>query len=159
MGLRNPSNRVDPSANGFHAFWRGRVVFENGRVKRFKTEREAWEFLARCGWQNHTLNRLLADSGLDFFASLVKIVHLSLLPQLWRKTNRTLILPVSVFYGEHFSSSSLRCKIRRLRGRSGAALPPNVKNGMISVCAAVALGRRQPICSRQHQQESLSRQP
>ncbi len=47
-GIKNPSNRVDPSANGFHAFWRGRVVFENGRVKRFKTEREAWEFLARC---------------------------------------------------------------------------------------------------------------
>lgn len=47
--ISNPSNRVDPSANGmFHAFWHGRVVFENGRVKRFETEREAWEFLARC---------------------------------------------------------------------------------------------------------------
>jgi hypothetical protein len=47
-GIKNPNNRVDPSANGFHAFWHGQVVFENGRVKRFKTEREAWEFLARC---------------------------------------------------------------------------------------------------------------
>ncbi len=47
-GNEDPSNRVDLSANGFHAFWHGRVVFENGRVKRFKTEREAWEFLARC---------------------------------------------------------------------------------------------------------------
>ena len=28
--------------------WNGRVVFEKGRVKRFETEREAWEFLARC---------------------------------------------------------------------------------------------------------------
>ena len=47
--IKNPSSRVDPSANGkFHAFWRGRVVFENGRVKRFETESEAWEFLARC---------------------------------------------------------------------------------------------------------------
>jgi len=46
--IKNPSNRVDPSANGFHAFWHGWIVFENGRVKRFETEREAWEFLARC---------------------------------------------------------------------------------------------------------------
>lgn len=47
--IKNPSNRVDPSANGtFHAFWHGRVVYENGRVKRFETETEALEFLARC---------------------------------------------------------------------------------------------------------------
>lgn len=46
---KEPNNRVDRSANGkFHAFWHGRVVFENGRVKRFETEREAWEYLARC---------------------------------------------------------------------------------------------------------------
>ena len=46
---KNPSNRVDPSTGGkFNAFWRGRVVFENGRVKRFETENEAWEFLACC---------------------------------------------------------------------------------------------------------------
>jgi hypothetical protein len=46
---KNPNNRVDQSASGeFHAFWRGTVVFENGRVKRFETEGEAWEFLARC---------------------------------------------------------------------------------------------------------------
>jgi hypothetical protein len=43
------SNRVDPSPNGrFLAFWRGRVVYENGRVKRFETEDEAWKYLARC---------------------------------------------------------------------------------------------------------------
>ena len=47
--IKTPSNSVDPAANGkFHAFWRGRMVFENGRVKRFETEREAWEYLARC---------------------------------------------------------------------------------------------------------------
>jgi hypothetical protein len=46
--IKNPNNRVDPSANGFHAFWRGRVAYENGRVKRFETEHEAWEFLASC---------------------------------------------------------------------------------------------------------------
>jgi hypothetical protein len=47
--IKNPSNRVDASTGGkFHAFWRGRVVFENGRVKRFETESEAREFLARC---------------------------------------------------------------------------------------------------------------
>jgi hypothetical protein len=47
--IKNPINRVDPSANGiFHAFWREKMVYENGRVKRFETEREAWEYLARC---------------------------------------------------------------------------------------------------------------
>lgn len=46
---RNPSNRVDRSADGtFYASWRGREVYQNGRVKRFKTEDEAWEFLALC---------------------------------------------------------------------------------------------------------------
>lgn len=46
---KNANNRVDQTANGaFHAFWNGRVVYENGRVKRFETENEAWEFLARC---------------------------------------------------------------------------------------------------------------
>ena len=47
--IKNASNRVDHSANGnFHAFWRGRVVYEKGRVKRFETEREAWEYLTYC---------------------------------------------------------------------------------------------------------------
>ena len=47
--MKNPSNRVDRSANGiFYAFWREQMVYENGRVKRFETEREAWEYLARC---------------------------------------------------------------------------------------------------------------
>jgi hypothetical protein len=47
--IKNPSNRVDRSANGtFLAFWRGRVVYENGRVKHFETEGGAWEYLARC---------------------------------------------------------------------------------------------------------------
>ena len=43
------SNRVDPPPNGgFFAFWRGLVVYENGRVKRFETAGEAWKYLARC---------------------------------------------------------------------------------------------------------------
>ena len=43
------SNRVDRSAyDTYHALWRGRVVYENGRVKRFKTESDAWAYLARC---------------------------------------------------------------------------------------------------------------
>lgn len=47
--IKNPSNRVDRSTDGtFNAFWHGRMVYQNGRVKRFKTEDEAWEFLARC---------------------------------------------------------------------------------------------------------------
>ena len=45
---KDQSNGVDCSANGaYHAFWRGRV-YENGRVKRFKTESEAWAYLVRC---------------------------------------------------------------------------------------------------------------
>jgi hypothetical protein len=47
--IKNPSNRVDRSANGtFHAFWREQMVYENGRVKHFETEGGAWEYLARC---------------------------------------------------------------------------------------------------------------
>jgi hypothetical protein len=43
------SNRVDRTANGaFSAFWHGAVAYEKGRVKRFETESEAWEYLARC---------------------------------------------------------------------------------------------------------------
>jgi hypothetical protein len=43
------SSRVDRSAKGgFIAFWRGQVVYENGRVKKFETERDAWEYLTRC---------------------------------------------------------------------------------------------------------------
>ncbi len=46
--LKNPT-RVDQSVDGrFIAFWRGRVVFENGRVKKFVTEHDAWEYLERC---------------------------------------------------------------------------------------------------------------
>ena len=43
------------------------------------------------------------------------------------------------------------------RAASGVLLPPNAKNAMIGVWVAVALGRRHPICSRQHRQESLCR--
>ena len=43
------TNRVDRSANGaFSAFWHGQMVYENGRVKWFETERGAWAYLARC---------------------------------------------------------------------------------------------------------------
>ncbi len=42
-------HRVDRSANGtFLAFWCGHVVYENGHVKRFGTEYEAWDYLGRC---------------------------------------------------------------------------------------------------------------
>jgi hypothetical protein len=47
--IKPEENRVDPTHDGqFHAFWRGQVVFENGRVKRFQTKSDAWEFLGRC---------------------------------------------------------------------------------------------------------------
>ena len=45
----NTDNRVEPSSNGgFIAFWKGRVVYDNGRVKKFETEQKALEFLTRC---------------------------------------------------------------------------------------------------------------
>ena len=47
--IKNTSNRVDSLANGiFYAFWREKMVYENGRVKHFETEGGAWEYLARC---------------------------------------------------------------------------------------------------------------
>ena len=49
--IKNQSNRVERSYEGkYYAFWRGRIVYENQktRVRRFKTEREAWEYLALC---------------------------------------------------------------------------------------------------------------
>jgi len=36
------------ASGGFMAFWRGKIVYENGRVKRFQTEDVARAFLARC---------------------------------------------------------------------------------------------------------------
>jgi hypothetical protein len=43
------SNSVERLYSGkYDALWHGCVVFENGRVKRFETEKAAWEFLARC---------------------------------------------------------------------------------------------------------------
>ena len=43
------TNRVDRSANGmFRAFWHGQIAYANGRVKKFETEREAWEYLECC---------------------------------------------------------------------------------------------------------------
>ena len=46
---KNSSNRVDRLADGtFYASWRGREVYQNGRIRRFKTEDDAWQFLARC---------------------------------------------------------------------------------------------------------------
>lgn len=51
------TNRVDRSANGtFSAFWHGQMAYESGRVKRFETEREAWEFLARCDAANKIIH-------------------------------------------------------------------------------------------------------
>jgi hypothetical protein len=46
--MKVSANRVDPSGMGFLAFWRGQIVYENGRVKRFASEAEAYDFLARC---------------------------------------------------------------------------------------------------------------
>ena len=46
---KNPRNNVVVSFDGrFHAFWNERAVYEGGRIKRFASETEAWEFLAMC---------------------------------------------------------------------------------------------------------------
>lgn len=42
------ANRVDASGEGFLAFWRGIIIYKNGRVRRFESEREAWDCLERC---------------------------------------------------------------------------------------------------------------
>jgi hypothetical protein len=42
-------NLVERSASGgFNAIWRGQVVYENGRVKKFEKEGDARTYLDRC---------------------------------------------------------------------------------------------------------------
>jgi len=54
---RDPINRVDQSADArFLAFWHGQVVYQNGRVRHFKIEDEAWEFLARCDLEGRIIH-------------------------------------------------------------------------------------------------------
>ena len=48
---RNPDNNVVQSFDGrYLAYWRGRVVFESAglKIKRFKCERDARDYLALC---------------------------------------------------------------------------------------------------------------
>lgn len=55
--IKNPSNRVDRAADGtFHALWHGRMIYQNGRVRRFKTQDDAWEFLARCDLEDKIIH-------------------------------------------------------------------------------------------------------
>jgi hypothetical protein len=53
--IKNPNNQVGRSANGrFHAFRHGYVVYDdNGRVKEFETERDAWDYLGNRVAQRH----------------------------------------------------------------------------------------------------------
>ncbi|MGA7387727.1 MAG: hypothetical protein WBW99_07335 [Pseudolabrys sp.] len=49
--IKNPNNKVERSYEGkYYAFWRGHIVYEHQktRVRRFETERAAWEYLALC---------------------------------------------------------------------------------------------------------------
>jgi hypothetical protein len=42
-------HKVEKMGDGrFMAYWKGRVVYENGRIKRFETSDDALSFLARC---------------------------------------------------------------------------------------------------------------
>ena len=47
----SPDNRVVLSYDGtYHAFWRGRVVYDHtqSRIKRFEKEHDVWDYLALC---------------------------------------------------------------------------------------------------------------
>jgi hypothetical protein len=45
----NSNTRVERSpSGGFFALWRGQVVYENGRVKKFEAEKDARGYLDRC---------------------------------------------------------------------------------------------------------------
>jgi len=45
----NTTHRVEKMVDGrYMAYWKRRVVYENGRIKRFATSEEALAFLARC---------------------------------------------------------------------------------------------------------------
>ena len=47
--IESPKNTVERSVSGgFTATWRGRMVYENGRVKKFETEEVAHFYLTRC---------------------------------------------------------------------------------------------------------------
>jgi hypothetical protein len=42
-------HKVEKMGDGrFMAYWNGRVVYENGRIKRFATSDDALAFLTRC---------------------------------------------------------------------------------------------------------------
>jgi hypothetical protein len=42
-------NQIEQMRNGsFMAYWNGRVVYQNRRIKRFETSADALAFLARC---------------------------------------------------------------------------------------------------------------
>jgi hypothetical protein len=44
-----PSHKVEKTGDGrFMAYWNGRVVYQNGRIKRFETYADALAFLTRC---------------------------------------------------------------------------------------------------------------
>ena len=46
---KGPPHKVEKTGDGrFMASWNGRVVYENGRIKRFGTSDEALAFLKRC---------------------------------------------------------------------------------------------------------------
>jgi hypothetical protein len=47
--IKNTNSRVERSPHGgFVALWRGQMVYENGRVKKFEAEQDARAYLDRC---------------------------------------------------------------------------------------------------------------
>jgi hypothetical protein len=42
-------HKIEPSpTGGFIAFWQGRAIYENGRVRKFPTAKDARSFLEQC---------------------------------------------------------------------------------------------------------------
>jgi len=41
-------NQIELTRYGFIVFWRGKVVYENGRTKKFKSREDARAFLSHC---------------------------------------------------------------------------------------------------------------
>jgi hypothetical protein len=47
--IKDTNSRVERSpSGGFVALWRGQVVYENGRVKKFEAENDARAHIDRC---------------------------------------------------------------------------------------------------------------
>jgi len=88
--FKNWRTRVKRSASGgFNAIWRGQVVCENGRVKKFESEDDTRAYLDRCDTAGRIIHRpskrddvRAAANGRDLEAYCIKITDAA--PTTWR---------------------------------------------------------------------------